>query len=374
MIKILFFVDSFLPGYRGGGPIASISNLASLLNDRINILICTRNHDFGDTKVYTGIASDVVTKFEDKKVIYLSKLNILSVLKTIDDFNPDVIYLNSFFSKATQLVFFLNYIKYNKKIVIAPRGELQVNALKIKRIKKYTYLFLYKFLQMQKIAHFHSTDIIETESIKKLLNVNNITEISNVVKIHTFKPLNKKKHELKIIFVSRISKKKNLLFALECLKSIKHDVVFDIYGPKEDVGYWNECQNVINNLPANIKVKYKGGVDQKKVIPIMRRYHVFLLPTRSENFGHVIVEAMQAGLIPIISDQTPWVGLQDVNIGWSIPLNRKLDYIKAIDSLCKINSKDYMNKSSRTMSYIHTKIDINLIAEKYLNFFYKINT
>jgi glycosyltransferase involved in cell wall biosynthesis len=298
----------------------------------------------------------------------------LSALKTIDDFNPDVIYLNSFFSKTTQLVFFLNYIKYNKKIVIAPRGELQDNALKIKRIKKYTYLFLYKFLQIQKNVHFHSTDIIETKSIKKLLNVNNVTEISNVAKIHKFKPLTKKTHELKIIFVSRISKKKNLLFALECLKSIKHDIVFDIYGPKEDVDYWNQCQDAINRLPANIEVKYKGELDQKKVIPIMRKYNVFLLPTRSENFGHVIVEAMQAGLIPIISDQTPWVGLQDVSIGWSIPLNRKVDYIKAIDSLCEINSKDYTDKSSRTMSYIHTKIDIKLIAEKYLNFFYNINT
>ena len=164
------------------------------------------------------------------------------------------------------------------------------------------------------------------------------------------------------------------MFALECLKSIKHDIVFDIYGPKEDVDYWNQCQDVINRLPANIEVKYKGELDQKKVIPIMRKYNVFLLPTRSENFGHVIVEAMQAGLIPIISDQTPWVGLQDVNIGWSIPLNRGVDYIKAIDSLCEINSKDYTDKSSRTMSYIHTKIDIKLIAEKYLNFFYNINT
>ena len=80
MKKVLIFVDSFLPGYKGGGPVTSISNLTSLLNDKMDILICTRNHDFGDTKVYTGIVSDTITKFEDKKIIYLSKLNILSVL------------------------------------------------------------------------------------------------------------------------------------------------------------------------------------------------------------------------------------------------------------------------------------------------------
>ena len=105
----------------------------------------------------------------------------------------------------------------------------------------------------------------------------------------------------------------------------------------------------------------------------MRKYHAFLLPTLSENFGHVIVEAMQAGLIPIISDQTPWKGLEKINIGWSIPLNRELDYIKAINSLCEINNKNYTDKSSGVINYIQAKIDNKLAAEKYFNFFKYIN-
>jgi glycosyltransferase involved in cell wall biosynthesis len=374
MIKILFFVDSFLPGCKGGGPVTSISNLTTLLKDSANILICTKNHDFRSRDIYAGIISNKVTKFEDKNIIYLSKMHISSIIKTIDNFNPDVIYLNSFFSTTTQLVFFLNYIKYNKKVIIAPRGELQDNALKIKHIKKFVYLFFYKILKIQKSVNFHSTDLIESNSIKKLLGTNNITEIKNAVKMYKFKPLVKDTSVLKIIFVSRISKKKNLLFSLQLLTSITQKVIFDIYGPKEDVNYWNKCQEVIDKLPDNIEVSYKGELPQLKVIIVMRKYHAFLLPTFSENFGHVIVEAMQAGLIPIISDQTPWMGLQELAIGWSIPLNREVDYIKAINSLCEINNKDYTEKSSRTMSYIHTKIDNKLASEKYLNFFNNINT
>ena len=374
MIKILFFVDSFLPGYRGGGPITSVSNLTTLLKDSANILICTKNHDFGSCDIYTEIVSDKVTKFKDNNVIYLSKMNISSIMKTINDFNPDVIYLNSFFSKSTQLVLFLNYIKYNKKVIVAPRGELQDNALKIKRIKKFVYLFFYKILKIQRNILFHSTDVIESNSIKQLLSTNNVTEIQNVVKVYKFKPLAKDTNVLKIIFVSRISEKKNLLFSLQLLTSITQKVIFDIYGPKEDVNYWEKCQKVIDKLPDNIAVSYKGELPQQKVIIVMRKYHAFLLPTFSENFGHVIVEAMQAGLIPIISDQTPWIGLQELTIGWSIPLNREVDYIKAINALCEINNKDYTEKSSRTMSYIHTKIDNKLAAEKYLNFFNNINT
>ena len=374
MIKILFFVDSFLPGYRGGGPITSVSNLTTLLKDSANILICTKNHDFGSCDIYTEIVSDKATKFKDKNVIYLSKMNVLSIIKTINDFNPDVIYLNSFFSKSTQLVLFLNYIKYNKKVIIAPRGELQDNALKIKRIKKFVYLFFYKILKIQKNIYFHSTDVVESNSIRQLLNTNNVTEIQNAVKVYKFKPLVKDTNVLKIIFVSRISEKKNLLFSLKLLTSITQKIIFDIYGPKEDVNYWDKCQEVINKLPDNIAVSYKGELPQQEVITVMRKYHVFLLPTFSENFGHVIVEAMQAGLIPIISDQTPWIGLQELTIGWSIPLNRETDYINAINSLCEMNNKDYTDKSSRAIYYIHTKIDNKLAAKKYLNFFNNINT
>jgi glycosyltransferase involved in cell wall biosynthesis len=374
MIKILFFIDSFLPGCKGGGPVTSISNLASLLNNNFKILICTKNHDFGSSDIYTEIISDKITEFKGVNVIYLSKMNIPSVAKVVDEFSPDIIYLNSFFSRLTQLVCFLNHVKYNKRIVIAPRGELQVNALKIKYVKKSVYLFFYKILKIQKNMLFHSTDIIESDSIKKLLKTNNITEIKNVVKVYKFKPLVKDDNALKIIFVSRISKKKNLLFALRLLKFIERRVVFDIYGPKEDVKYWGKCQEAIDNLPANVSVLYKGELSQQKVITIMRDYNALLLPTLSENFGHVIVEAMQVGLIPIISDQTPWVGLQELNIGWSIPLHREGDYIEAINSLCIMDKKSYTDKSFRVSSYIHTKIDSKLVAEKYLRFFNNINT
>ena len=217
MIKILIFIDSFLPGVKGGGPVTSISNLVTLLNESADILICTKNRDLKSFDIYPKIVSNKITKFKDMNVIYLSKMNTASIVKTIDNFNPDVIYLNSFFSKSTQLIIFLNYIKFKKKIIIAPRGQLQDNALKIKYIKKLVYLFFYKLLKIQKKLYFHSTDVGESNSIKKLLSTNKITEIKNVVKIYKFKPLVKNTNVLKIIFVSRIVEKKNLLFSLQIL-------------------------------------------------------------------------------------------------------------------------------------------------------------
>jgi glycosyltransferase involved in cell wall biosynthesis len=46
---------------------------------------------------------------------------------------------------------------------------------------------------------------------------------------------------------------------------------------------------------------------------------VFLLPTRGENFGHVIREAMAAGLCPVISDATPWTDVARHAGGVALP-------------------------------------------------------
>lgn len=372
MKKILIFTDSFLPGFKGGGPITSISNLVSLLNNHFDILICTKDRDFGDIEPYKGIEQNKIIKYKEYNVIYLSSMDKQNLSKAIVDFNPDLLYLNSFFSKTTQLVMFLNKFTFKKKLIVAPRGELQDNALNIKKTKKSIYLFIYKLFRLYKNTYFHSTDTIETKSIKDIFGIDTINQLQNVVKIDNFEALTKKENELKLVFVSRVSRKKNLHYALNLLKNIKYNVVFDIYGPKEDMVYWKECQNIIDTLPENISVSYKGSLAQNKIVDKMREYNAFLFPTLSENFGHVIVEAMQAGLVPIISDQTPWLNLDDINVGWDIPLSNEKLYVKAIEQLYEISSEEYTKKSLAIMKYIHNKLDMKKLTKDYTNFFNKI--
>lgn len=372
MYKILIFTDSFLPGFKGGGPITSISNLVSLLNNNFDILICTRDRDFGDTEPYNRIELNKITKYKEYNIIYLSDMNKENISKVIVDFNPELIYLNSFFSKTTQMVMFLNKFTFKKKLIVAPRGELQENALNIKKTKKSLYLFLYKLLGLYKNIHFHSTDKIETISIKNMFNVDAITELHNAVTIHKFSPLTKQNNELKLVSVSRISRKKNLHYALNILRTIKHNIIFDIYGPKEDIDYWRKCQDIIDKLPKNISVRYKGSLAQNEIVSKMREYHAFLFPTLSENFGHVIVEAMQVGLVPIISDQTPWLKLEDLNAGWDINLEDDKKYIKVIEELYAMGNKEYTNKSLATIDYIRDRLDMKKLTKDYIEFFNKI--
>ena len=51
--------------------------------------------------------------------------------------------------------------------------------------------------------------------------------------------------------------------------------------------------------------------------------HFLLSSTTQENFGHSIVEAWAHGCPVLISDRTPWLGLQEKGIGWDWPLDEE---------------------------------------------------
>jgi glycosyltransferase involved in cell wall biosynthesis len=369
--KLLIFTEYFLPGYKAGGPIRSIYNLAKILSKKYDVYVVAKDRDIGENKPYDDIQTDKVLDYEEFHIYYISDITKSAIHNIISDINPDTIYINSFFSKTSQIILYLN--KFNliqKKLVLAPRGELQPNALQIKSFKKKVYMLFTKMTNFYDGVVFHSTDKTETINIKKQIKTDNIFEISNIsMPTQVYTPLIKDKDQLHIIFLSRIRDNKNLIFALDVIKDFNFDITFGIYGPIEDEDYWKRCQKIIEVLPQNIKCKYYGSVKPENIASTMRKYHCLLLPTMTENFGHVIAEAMFAGVIPIISDQTPWLSLEEKQAGWDISLNNKNEYEKVVEKLYKMEEDNYQKLSKSTMLYVKKKLNLEKIKNAYIKLF-----
>jgi glycosyltransferase involved in cell wall biosynthesis len=113
---------------------------------------------------------------------------------------------------------------------------------------------------------------------------------------------------------------KNLDGALRVLARVRGRVEFAIYGPIEDRTYWATCQNLIRALPPNVTAFYHGPVDHSRVATTLAANDLLFVPTRGENFGHAILEALAAGCPVLISDRTRWRDLEASGAGWDIPL------------------------------------------------------
>src|SRR3546814_5970605 len=75
------------------------------------------------------------------------------------------------------------------------------------------------------------------------------------------------------------------------------------------------CEAAITALPSHVVAVYGGSIEPSDVVPALSRHDIFFLPTFGENYGHVIAEALEAGLRLLISDQTPWRGLAEAGVG-----------------------------------------------------------
>lgn len=357
-MKILIITEGFFPGEKYGGPPVSIDNFCSLMKD-CKIYILTTNHDYMESKPYKNIKdgwnkrTNCLVKYLDEK-----KYNKREFEKTILEIKPDVIYLQSLFQRCIFPILYISH-KKNIRLILAPRGELCLGALK-KLYKKIPYIYVLKTLGLFNGVIFQSTSNEESLAIKKYLKVNdaNIKLLSNVPSIPKKSFVRKEKKEgcAKFVFLSRIHPKKNLKDAIKYLSKIHGKISFDIYGPIEDEKYWMQCKEEINLLPNNIVVEYCGIVSHEKVHEILSRYDAFIFPTLSENYGHVIVEALMVGTPVIISDKTPWNDLQKYKAGWALPLDEEEQFVMAIqkivdtsDDIYNINAKKYIEKKCKIM-------------------------
>ena len=69
-----------------------------------------------------------------------------------------------------------------------------------------------------------------------------------------------------------------------------------------------------------MRVNYKGVIPSEQVPELFGNYHALFMPSQGENFGHTMAEALATGLPLLISDRTPWRGLEAARAGWDLSL------------------------------------------------------
>ena len=371
-MKILIFIGGFFPGQKYGGPPVSVDNFCSLMKE-FDCYIVTSDHDNGSAERYKGI-QDGWNERGNSKVLYLSDKEYFSIRKIneiVKATNPDWIYLQSLFQDITLLG--LIAAKKNKtKVMLAPRGELCAGAFK-KKYKKLPYILGLKLCGLLGSLQYQSTSEEETNAIHRYLGAEykRIHFLTNIpsVPIQNYGRTYKQRHNGRFVFLSRIHPKKNLKYAIECLNYVKGSVCFDIYGPVEDIKYWEECNECISQLPFRIHVNYCGLASHDEVHQIFSKYDAFVFPTNSENFGHVIAEALIVGCPVIISDQTPWNEINSFNAGWAIPLNDKKRFINAIQAIVDSDNKQLTELSNNAKNMCRIKLKTTEIHNDYMDAF-----
>jgi glycosyltransferase involved in cell wall biosynthesis len=357
---ILCFVQYYLPGFRSGGPVRTVANFADHLGDEFDIRIVCCDRDLNDVKPYPNIKIDTWNAIGKTKVFYISvkKTNFFSIKKLLIETQYDILYLNSFFNFGFAILpLFIRYLGFVKKVpcIIGPRGEFSKSALDLKKVKKKFFMFFVKNIGLYKNLYWQASSELELldiqrefgEVAKKITVARDLTPLSSISQ--KIIPNRREKEPLRIIFLSRISPMKNLDFLLKVLARVSTAIELSIFGPKENIIYWNSCKELIKKLPDHVKINIGEEVPHENVINIFSFHDLFVFPTLGEALGHIILESLSAGTPVLVSDRTSWVsdGLNGLE---ALPLSEAI-WVEKIEYWSNLSNKQMTDYRKAALAY-----------------------
>ena len=377
MKKIISFTDYYWPGYKAGGTIRAFMNQVEYLKNDFEFFIVTRNTDYTETTPYSDIIPDQWNNISPNvNIFYASAANHKLGLfnRLIKERNYSVVYIHLLFGFWYSLLPLILAKMHNyARIIVVAHGVLGQGALGVKSGRKKFFLSLMKAFGCYKGIIFHSVISHETADIRQHIGKNvQIAEARELPRKITSLPVRKPKiaGKLTIVTVARISPEKNQLYALEILSQCRnHQIQYDIIGPVYDESYWNRCKTLMDTMPANISVTYRGSVNSEKILEELQNYDVMLLPTTGENFGHTILESFMAGCPVIISDRTPWRNLESSGIGWDISLDTPNQFKEAIDYFASLGNEEFNVFSGRAYDFAQAYIANPEMLSENINLF-----
>lgn len=287
-------------------------------------------------------------------------------------FDNDVIHFSSFFYKMTVWYFILGLL-YNKKVVISPRGEFYPPALKRKNLIKKIYIIFFKIFQSK--INFHATNKDEKNIIKKFFPKSKTIVIPNL--INPIKNFDLKKDN-NLLFLGRINPIKNIDVLIKAFSKLKPKlkdkfsliIVGEAFLDYEKK-YLDELKFLIKKKQLENKVKFFGPIYGTEKFKIISKSYCLILPSKSENFGNVVLEAISQNTPVIASKNTPWKILKDNNAGYWIKPN--VETIKsALNEIILLDKKSYSKVQNSAMILLKNNFSFENNISLWKNYYSKL--
>ena len=341
MRKVLILMGRYLPGHKDGGPLRTMINVTDTLGDEYEFYIACWDRDKDEDKPYDNVKFGEWNKIGKANVYYVpeggfSEQVILELAK-----DKDVIYLSSFYDEYGYRTLKLKKQgKITVPVALASMGVFSKAALKRKALKKKIFIFLMKTLGYFKNITWSVTSELEAIDVKKHIGKKvNYVVAEDLPRNNVPGKCNEGKGDrLKIAFLSRICAHKNLDFAIRVISKLKDKPIFNIYGPIQEPEYFEQCKTLLNEY--NVSWVYHGDLPSDDVQKHLSKNDVLIFPSKSENYGHVVFEALSVGVVPVISDTTPWKSVEEFKAGFELPLIEER-FIEVLDNLSSMDSETF---------------------------------
>ncbi|WP_263818886.1 glycosyltransferase [Salinibacter sp.] len=209
--------------------------------------------------------------------------------------------------------------------VVSPHGMLEPWSLEQGAWKKKAAWWLYQKRDLQSAEVVIATAEQEAQNIRSLGVDGPIAVVPNGVDRPESLPSVEEgtsdgREQRRILFLSRIHKKKGLLNLVEAWDRLRPDGWEVIIAGPDENGHEAEVRQRISQCGVEGDFAFTGPVKGTEKWKMYQSADLFVLPTHSENFGIVVAEALSCGVPVITTRGAPWSDLLDHDCGWWIEI------------------------------------------------------
>lgn len=257
--------------------------------------------------------------------------------------------------------------KKKKPYIISTHGNFYPQALSISHWKKALAGFAWVNGDLNHAAAVCATSEQEMRYLREYGVTAPIAVIPNVILIPEYiSEIKKSVHGInrKFCFLGRLHPIKNIdkiIYAWEKCSDLTKNASLFICG-SGDVEYENFLKNECERLKLT-NVYFKGWVDKREKYELLADMSVLLSPSKQENFGMSIAEALLMRTPALASLNTPWPELERCHCGWWI--EDSIDSIASVISdAISMNEDDLIEMGNRGHDLIMKNYTMNSIGKK----------
>jgi glycosyltransferase involved in cell wall biosynthesis len=201
-------------------------------------------------------------------------------------------------------------------LVVSPRGTLSRYAMRSGSIVKRIFWPLLQKPALEPVACFHATAQAEYEDIRRMGFGQPVIILPNGIDLPPPGP-SRDSARRRVLFLGRIHPIKGLDMLLPAWRAVQHrypDWDLHIVGAGSG-DHSDSLRRMCSELHLE-RVEFRGELHGNDKWRAYRDSELFVLPSRSENFGMSVAEALASGVPAIVSRAAPWAGLRDNDAGW----------------------------------------------------------
>jgi len=281
----------------GGGAERTVINIMNYLNkEKFKIIFVLGNKDLNDYSMF--IDNDINIKYLNTSRL---RYSFMKLRKAIITENPDLIFTT--LNPNNILVSITNMSLKNRIPLIIREANNRTQSKKATRLNRFITKYCYNYLSNKIIALSNGVkdDLVRNFYVddKKIQVIYNPIDLDTINKLKNeeIDDLSIECDEKIIVAVGRLVEQKDYPTLIKAFKIVSEHLKAKLLilgkGPLE-----NELKTLVHALGIDEKIIFKGF--KNNPYKYMKKADLFVLTSKWEGFGHVIVEAMACGT-PVIS-------------------------------------------------------------------------